>query len=201
MKLLGISCSPRVKGNTVALVRQVLATAQEEGAEAELYSVVGKTIEPCRACRKCSEEGECINRDDMQQLYERMLEADAIVLGVPVYFYSMAAQAKIIMDRTIALNRPDRSLANKVGAVVAVAGSLGLVDALKDIYFYFVTRQMLPANYVAAYASAEGDVMKLEKCMKAASDLGRQMVQIAAKKFEYPKDIARAGFAYGTHTR
>jgi hypothetical protein len=88
-----------------------------------------------------------------------------------------------------------------VGGVVVVGGSMGLIDAVKDIYFYMVTRQMLPANFVAAYAGPKGDVKKLEQCMKATWELGRQMVQIAAKKFEYPKEFRRAGFAYGTHTR
>ncbi len=69
------------------------------------------------------------------------------------------------------------------------------------LYFYFVTRQMLPANYVAAYAGNKGDVVNLPKCMNAARDLGRQMALIAARKFEYPADIKRSSIAYGTHTR
>jgi multimeric flavodoxin WrbA len=201
MKMLGISCSPRVKGNTVMLLNQVLDGARKEGAQTELYSVAGKHIEPCRGCRTCGETGECVIKDDMQGLFDKLVEADAIVFGSPIYFYSMTGQAKTIMDRTISLNRPERSLANKIGGVVVVAGSLGLTEALKDIYFYYVTRQILPANYVAAYAGPEGDVAKLEKCNKAATDLGRQMVQMAAQNFRYPKGIAGSHFAYGTHTK
>lgn len=201
MKILGISCSPRLQGNTVTLLNQVLDGARREGAETELYSVSGKAMEPCRGCRTCSETGECVIRDDMPVLHDKLLEAQGIVFGTPIYFYGMTAQAKTIMDRTIALNRPEKTLANKVGGVVVVAGSLGLSDALKDIYFYYVTRQMLPANYVAAYAGPEGAVMKLEKCLKAANDLGRQMVLMAGQKFEYPREISRSGFAYGTHTK
>ena len=201
MKILGISCSPRKQGNTVTLLEQVLNAARQEGAETELFSVSGKTIEPCRGCRTCVEKGECIIQDDMGDLCDKMLGSDGIVFGTPIYFYSMTAQAKAIIDRTIGLARPDRTLANKVGGVVVVAGSLGLADALKDIYFYYITRQVLPANYVAAYAGPEGDAAKLEKCGEAAENLGRQMVQLVAKHFEYPRDIARSGFAYGTHTR
>ena len=201
MKMLGISCSPRAKGNTVALLSKVFEGARQEGAETELYGAAGKNIEACRGCRTCGETGECVIKDDMQPLYEKLAKADAIVFGSPIYFYSMTAQAKAIIDRTIAMNRPERSLANKIGGVVVVAGSLGLSEALKDIYFYYVTRQMLPANYVAAYAGPEGDVAKLEKCIKAAHDLGRQMVQMAAQNFRYPKEIALSSFAYGTHTK
>ncbi len=201
MKILGLSCSPRIQGNTVTLLNEALKAAQQEGAEVELYSVSGKTIEPCDGCRACWETGECHIKDEMQNLYNKLLEADGIIFGTPIYFYSMAGQAKTIIDRTSALNRPGRNLTNKVGGIVVVAGSLGLIDAVKDLYFYIVTRQMLPANFVAAYAGADGDVKNLEKCMSAAKELGRQMVQLAAKKFEYPSDIRRSSIAYGTHTR
>ncbi len=69
------------------------------------------------------------------------------------------------------------------------------------IYFYFVTRQMITANFIAAYANPDGGITTMEKCMKAAHDLGRQMVLIAARRFAYPKEIERARIAYGTHTR
>ncbi|GAI32140.1 unnamed protein product, partial [marine sediment metagenome] len=113
---------------------------------------------------------------------------------------AMTAQAKTVMDRTMPLGHPKRNLANKVGGVIVVGGSLGLVDAIKDLYFYFVTRRMLPANYVAAYGGAKGDVNKLEKGRKAARDLGRQMVQLVNKKFEYPPEFISPPIAYGTHT-
>lgn len=200
MKILAISCSPRKQGNTELLLAEALQGAQQEGAEVELYSVSGKTIEQCDGCGTCFKAGECHIKDDMQELYEKLLAADGIIFGTPIYFYAMAAQTKTVMDRTMALNRPEKSLANKVGGVVVVAGSLGLIDAIKDLYFYIVSHRMLPANYVAAYAGAQGDVKKLEKGMKAARDLGRQMVQLAAKKFEYPSEFMAPPIAYGTHT-
>ena len=73
----------------------------------------------------------------MQILYSKIMKADGIVFGTPIHFYGMTAQAKTIIDRTYSLNKPDRSLRNKVGGVVTVAGSLGLINALKDFYFFF----------------------------------------------------------------
>jgi len=201
MKILAISCSPRKEGNTVTLLAEALKGAQQEGAGVELYSVSGRNIQPCDGCGTCMETGKCHIKDDMQELYPKMLTADGIIFGAPVYYYNMAAQAKTIMDRTMVTNHPDMSLANRVGGVVAVAGSLGLVSAVKDLYFYIITRRMLPASYVAAYAGPEGDVKKLEKCMKAAHDLGRQMVRIAAQGFKYPDDITVPSIAFGTHTK
>ena len=201
MKILALSCSPRKQRNTVTLLEEALKGARQEGAEVELYSVSGKTIQPCDGCGTCRETGNCHIQDDMQELYRKMLAADGIIFGTPVYFYNMTAQTKNIIDRTMGMGHPDMGLANKVGGVVAVAGSFGLASAVKDLYFYIITRPMIPASYVAAYAGPAGDVKKLEKCMKAAHDLGRQMVQLAAQKFEYPAEFIGPSFAFGTHTK
>jgi multimeric flavodoxin WrbA len=198
MKILGLSCSPRKNGNTVALLNQALDGAKAEGAEIELYSVADKDLKPCDGCMACGKTGECPIKDDMKELYSKILAADGIIFGTPVYFYGMTAQAKAIIDRTISLGGAGKSMANKVGGVIVTGGSLGLVDAVKDLYFYMVTRQMIPANYVAAYP--KGDFKQMEKCMKATADLGRQMVLIANQKFQYPTQIQRSSFAFGTHT-
>ena len=83
---------------------------------------------------------------------------------------------------------------------MVVAGSLGLVDALKDFYFYFATRQIIPANFVAAYAGGKGEITNMKQGMKAARELGQQMVRIATQKFKYPAEFGRTHIAYGTHT-
>lgn len=198
MKILGLSCSPRKNGNTVSLLNLALEGAKAEGADIEMYSVAGKDIKPCDGCQACAKTGICKVKDDMQELYAKLLESDGIIFGVPVYFYGMTAQAKAIIDRTICFSTPKQNLTNKVGGVIVTGGSLGLVDILKDLYFYMVTRQMIPANYVAAYP--RGDFKQMEKCAKTTSDLGRQMVLIAKQNFQYPGNIGRSSFAFGTHT-
>ncbi|MFH1954423.1 MAG: flavodoxin family protein, partial [Pseudomonadota bacterium] len=200
MKILALSCSPRKQGNTAIMLEEALKGAEHEGSEIELFSVSGKEIKPCDGCWSCVRKGVCHINDDMQTLYDKLIEADGIIFGTPIYFYSMAAQAKTILDRTLALNQPERSLANKVGGVVVVAGSIGLIDAIKDLYFFIALRQMLPANFVAAYATDKGDIRKREKGMKAAWDLGRQMVKLVSMNFEYPSEFKSNHFAFGTHT-
>jgi multimeric flavodoxin WrbA len=201
MKILGISSSPHIQGDTVTLLNEALKGAAAEGAETELFSVVGKTLNPCEGCRSCFGKGICKIKDDMQSLHDKMLKVDGIIFGTPVYFWDVTAQAKTIIDRTFALNTPERSLTNKVGGIVVVAGSLGIIDVLKEYYFYMASRRMIPANYVAAYPVPQGGLKEMEKCLKAAYDLGRQMVKIATLKFEYPPDIPKSAPAYGTHTR
>ncbi|MFX1325267.1 MAG: flavodoxin family protein, partial [Promethearchaeota archaeon] len=163
MKILGISCSPRKRGNTVILLEETLRGAAELGADIELFSVSGKDIRGCDSCYACFQKGECRIQDDMQPLYTKLIEADGIVFGSPIYTYSITAQAKAIVDRIFALNQKSKTLANKVGGVIVVAGSLGLIDALKDYYFFFALQKMLPANFVAAYATMKGDAKRLSK--------------------------------------
>ncbi len=200
MKILGISFSPREKGNTELLMGKALAGARSEGAETELYRIADKSIKPCDGCSACFKTGRCHIKDDMEEVEKKLLEADGILFGSPVYFYNITAQGKAVIDRSLPLGIREKALANKVGGVVVVGGSLGLVDAVKDLYFYIVLHQMIPANFVAAYASIKGDVKKLEKCMKTAEELGVQMVKIAEKKFTYPEEIKASHIGFGTHT-
>ena len=142
MKILGICCSPRKAGNTELLIEKALEGARAAGAETELYRMAGRDIRPCDGCSSCRKTGVCHIQDDMQEVYEKMAAADGIIFGTPVYFYSMDAQAKTLIDRTFSMNRPESSLENKVGGVITVAGSLGLIDAIKDLYFFIVVRRM-----------------------------------------------------------
>ena len=197
MKILGLSCSPRKSGNTVILLEEALSGAQQEGAETELFSVSRKDIRPCDGCWACHQTGKCHIEDDMQPLYAKMVESDGIIFGTPVYYYSMTGQAKTILDRMIAL---EGRLANKVGGLIIVAGSVGIITPAKDIYFTMVMKKMVPADLAGVYGFDKGDVREMKRGIQAAHNLGREMVQIAAKKFEYPAEFARSFFAYGTHT-
>jgi multimeric flavodoxin WrbA len=89
MKILGICGSPR-KGNTEFLLRKALKAAREKGAETELILLREKRVEHCDGCSKCEKTGECHIRDDMQEIYNKLEDADAIVLASPNY-YELAA--------------------------------------------------------------------------------------------------------------
>jgi multimeric flavodoxin WrbA len=101
MKVLGIACSPRKKGNTDILLEQALSGAEESGAEVEFLPIRDLDIKPCQGCTRCTKDGKCRTRDDMQIVYEKMLAADGIIFGVPIYFWSMCGQAKVLLDRTL----------------------------------------------------------------------------------------------------
>ncbi len=200
MKILGLSGSPRKKGNTVILLEETLRGAKEEGAEIELTSVSGKDLRGCDGCNACFAKGECHIKDDMHIIHEQMVAADGIIFGTPIYVYGMTAQMKAVIDRTYGLHGPEKSLANKVGGAIVTAGSLGVIDSLKDFYFFFAVSRILAANFVGAYATEKGDATALEQGMKASFNLGREMVQLVNKKFEYPSEFHTNFFGFGTHT-
>ncbi len=102
-KVLILSGSPRKGGNSDTLCDQFMKGAQEAGNEVEKIFVAGKKIGYCRACYYCTEhKGECVIKDDMAEVLQKMLDADVIVLSSPVYFYSISAQLKTVIDRTVA---------------------------------------------------------------------------------------------------
>ncbi len=99
MKVLGLIGSPRIKGNTAKLVKEILAGASENGAESVVYNLAKMNLSGCKACSACLKKGTCILEDDMQELYREIEEADVLVLGSPVYMGEISAQAKPFVDR------------------------------------------------------------------------------------------------------
>jgi multimeric flavodoxin WrbA len=203
MKVLGLSCSPHIAGNTVALLNEALKGAREEGAETELYSVSGKHFELCDGCRSCAKTGRCHINDDMQECLDKVVEADAVIFGAPIYQYAMPAHVKLIIERMRPIrgcspDKTDNKLSNKVGGIVVVAASLGLLPAIKDLYFFFISNYILPGDFVAVYAKDKEDLEKIINGKKAAFKLGRQMARLAAMKFAYPADLKKDEHAFGT---
>lgn len=102
MKVIAISGSPRIGGNSDLLCDEFLKGAKEKGNEIEKINLGKCNIRPCKACYKCKDNGTCAIEDDMKKILEKLILADVIVLATPVYFYSMDAQMKIFIDRCLA---------------------------------------------------------------------------------------------------
>jgi len=100
-KVLVLSASPRNGGNSDTLCNEFIKGAQENKYDTEKVLVNQKKIGFCKACYACKNTGECIQKDDMNEILEKMIEADIIVLATPVYFYSMDGQLKTLIDRTL----------------------------------------------------------------------------------------------------
>ena len=112
MKVLGVIGSPRKQGNTAALVERVLEGARESGAETEAVYLGQVNLNPCRACDSCKKTNRCIQRDGMQDVYDKIAESRALVLGTPIYFDQVSAQAKMFIDRLYCYCNTDQGTVN-----------------------------------------------------------------------------------------
>ena len=102
-KVVIISSSPRRKGNSEILCDQFLKGALEAGCEVEKINLNDYTIHPCLACEYCRKhENVCCQKDDAHMIIQKMIDADVWVLSSPVYFYSISAQMKLLIDRFFA---------------------------------------------------------------------------------------------------
>ena len=104
-QILVFKGSPRVNGNSSTLADEAAAGARAAGAEVECFSLHLMDIRACDACDICHETGVCVLKDDMQTLYPKLEQADAIIIASPVYWFTMSAQTKLMIDRWYALRR------------------------------------------------------------------------------------------------
>lgn len=102
-KVLILSASPRRRGNSDLLCDEFLKGAKEAGHQAEKIFLDDKDINFCNGCGLCfNNKGTCSQKDDMGEILQKMIEADVIAMATPVYFYTMNAQMKVLIDRTCA---------------------------------------------------------------------------------------------------
>ena len=99
-KILVISTSPRMGGNSETLADEFTRGAREAGHETEKICLYDKTIEFCKGCLACQKTERCMIHDDAAAIVERMRQADVLVFATPVYFYEMSGQMKTLLDRT-----------------------------------------------------------------------------------------------------
>jgi multimeric flavodoxin WrbA len=99
MKILGLSGSPRVKGNSDILLDEALRGAGNKGAEIEKIIVDKLKISGCKEYYGCFKDGNCVIRDDMDSLYPKLLSCDGIIVSAPMFFYGIPSQLKAVIDR------------------------------------------------------------------------------------------------------
>ena len=103
MKVLGIMGSPRIKSNTDILLDEALRGAENHGAQIEKIVVDKLRISPCKEYYGCEKDGNCVIRDDMDEMYPKLLGADIVIIASPMFFCAITAQLKAFIDRCQAL--------------------------------------------------------------------------------------------------
>ncbi|KYH39799.1 MAG: FMN reductase [Candidatus Bathyarchaeota archaeon B63] len=185
IRILGIVGSPRIRGNTEIFVAEALKAAEEEGAEAEMLRLADKQIEGCDGCLSCRATKECRIKDDFQMIFEKMIEADGIILASPVYFSSATPKIKALIDRAGYLSiARGRVFENKVGGPMVVARRAGQNFTFAELLFFFLHQGMIvPGStyWNVAFGRAKGEVSEDKEGMETARNFGKKIVWVIKK--------------------
>lgn len=108
MKILILNGSPRLNGNTMHMVNAFKQGAEDAGHSVQIEYVAHMNIRGCMACEYCrtKEKGVCVQKDDMQKLYQEILSADMLVFASPIYYFTLSAQLQSAIHRTYAIDIP-----------------------------------------------------------------------------------------------
>ena len=180
MKILAISGSPRLKGNTNYLVDQALREAARLGAQTEKVVLSQYKVNPCLGHDNCATFDSCKQKDDAGWILDKFCQADGVILATPVYYYNVSAQMKAFIDRNQFLYKHDRKSQARAVGIIVVAEVEGIEDTLHTLK-QFVDESFAVAEdkklIVQGYASRIGDAKKNLPLVKEAQKLGRQMVE------------------------
>lgn len=185
MKVLGINSSARKDGNTAILMEKVFEALNKEGIETEMIQLSGKIIEPCKACWACGGKRNCVHKkDQFQDIFEKMTQADGIILGSPVYTANISANMQALLERASVvtdMNRKENLFQHKVGAAITAARRGGALNALDAMNHFFMLQNMFIVGstyWPMAYGQMQGDVQKDEEGLATMSNLGQNMAYL-----------------------
>jgi multimeric flavodoxin WrbA len=188
MKVVAVNGSPRKKGNTSILINLVFEELEAEGIETELVQIGGRPIRGCLSCYKCFANKDCRcsnDKDELNEILAKLVEADGIILASPVYFSNMTPELKALIDRCGLVSSANGGLfKRKVGASLAVARRAGAVSTFDSINHFLLYNQMLvPGScyWNVAIGLNPGDVEKDEEGMNIAKVLGQNMAWLMKK--------------------
>lgn len=188
MYVLGISGSPRIGGNTDILLDKALEGAEKSGARTEKIILNELKFVPCQECEDMRDDGTCSIEDDMQIVYKKIREMDALILASPVFFGSLSAQTKMMIDRFQCLWRAKYILKidifekRRPGAFISVEGT-----KRKD---FFANAKSIVRNFFATVnvdykqelfcpgVDAKAGILKHPGMLKKASQLGEKIVSL-----------------------
>lgn len=186
MKVLAINGSARKDGNTAILINEVFKELHGAGIETELVQFADKVIEPCRACFACSNTGSCVfEKDGFIETFDKMKQADGILLGSPTYSADVSANMKAFLERAaVVLDMRPGALKHKVGASVASARRGGALAAIDSMNHFFLNHEVFLVGstyWNMAYGRMPGDVRKDEEGMANMKNLGQNMAFLMQK--------------------
>lgn len=142
-KVLIISASPRRNGNSDTLCDRFAQGAIDEGNQVEKIFLADKKINYCRGCGFCTKKGRCVQEDDAPEILDKMIDADVIVFGSPIYFYCINAQLKTLIDRCLPKYKEIKN---------------------KTFYFLLTAADNAPDTFDEAMTALDGFIRCLDNC-------------------------------------
>jgi len=188
MKVLGINCSPRKGGNTEILLKEVFKALEKENIKTELFQIGGKRLSGCIACMKCrkKKDGFCHQKNDViNECIKKMMKADAIIIGSPVYFADITADAKALIEVAgYAMRASGNPMKRKPAAAVIAVRRAGAIHSLHSINNFFLINEMIVVGssyWNVGIGREKGDVQNDEEGLTTMKVLGENMAWVMKK--------------------
>ena len=188
MFVLGINGSPRIGGNTDILIDRVLNGAKEKGAKTEKIILNTLKFALCQECKNTRNDGICIIEDDMQLVYKKVKKADAIILASPIFFGSLSAQMKMMIDRfqcvwkAKCIFKKDLYKRKRIGSFICVQASKkrNFCNDAKAIVknFFSVIDVIYKEEFFCSGIDEKGEILKYPKFLEESFELGKRITSI-----------------------
>ncbi|MFH1007232.1 MAG: flavodoxin family protein [Candidatus Latescibacterota bacterium] len=187
MKVIGISGSPRMGGNTETAVQLALEQIEKQGIDTELISLSGKRIAPCSACMGCKTQPQCTIKDDFQPIFEKILDAEGFIVGSPVYFGSATPETMALLDRLGYVARHNGNLLRrKVGGPIAVARRAGQNFTCAQLMFFYTLSEMIVVGstyWNIAFGGAPGEIAGDLEGVETMRNFGKNVAWVLKKLY------------------
>lgn len=179
-KVIGINGSSRKNGNTAIIIGKVFDELNKEGIETELIQLADYEIQPCRGCFACKGRGNCVfAKDGFAEIFNRMVKADDIILGSPVYSADVSAKMKAFLERAgVVVATNPGLLRHKVGAAVAAVRRGGGMTTVDTMNHFMLNKEMIVVGstyWNMVYGKNIGDVLSDDEGMANMRNLGENM--------------------------
>ena len=182
MKVIAINGSPRKDGNTSILIQAVFKELESQGIDTEEINIATQSIHGCVACMKCAENQDkhcIIKSDSLNDIIDKMIDADGIILGSPVYCADLSGQMKLFLDRVSFVSAVNENmLKRKVGAPIVAARRAGALNALHSLNSFFTILEMVIVGstyWNLAFGMEKGEVLQDAEGMQTMRNLGKNM--------------------------
>jgi len=197
MKLIAIIGSPNgIKGNTGCLTTCILETAQNTGAETDIFSLSDLSVQPCLGCTGvCHTNGICNQQDDFEKIKNAMLEADGIIFATPNYNLSVTAQMKAVLDRSCLLLHC-QNLKGKYAAFVVTSGGSDPEEVISYLYKIIGLFGLSVVGSIGAVEAQIVDAEERKQLQESAAALGSRMVHAIKSREVFPEQEESLGQSF-----